>query len=46
MEFPGLDRRRSKNVTFGGKDRRENPPKFIDPPDDVPGAPKSPETEL
>ena len=45
-KFAGPDRRRGKKVAFGGKDRREIPPKFVDPPEDVPAAPQSPETEL
>ncbi len=39
-KFAGPDRRRGKKVAFGGKDRREIPPKFVDPPEDVPAAPK------
>ncbi len=45
-DFAGPDRRRGKKDVFGGKERREIPPKFVDPPEDVPPAPPSPETEL
>ena len=45
-EFAGPDRRRGKKVAFGGKEQREIPPTFLDPPEDVPPAPKPPETEL
>ena len=43
-EFAGPDRRRGKKTTFGGEDRREIPPKFLDPPEAVPATPKSSET--
>ena len=45
-EFTGPDRRRSKKTALEGKERRETPPKFVDPPEDLPAAPKSPETKL
>ncbi len=45
-EFAGPDRRRGKKADFEGEDRREIPPKFLDPPEAVPAAPKSPETKL
>ena len=45
-EFAGPDRRRSKKADFGGQERREIPPKFVDPPEDVPAAAKSPEAKL
>ncbi len=38
-EFAGPDRRRGKKTDFGGKERREIPPKFLDPPEDVSAAP-------
>ncbi len=44
-EFAGPDRRRKKD-TFGGEERREISPKFVDPPEEIPAAPKSPETKL
>ncbi len=45
-EFAGPDRRRGKKAAFEGENRREIPPKFLDPPEAVPAAPKSPETKL
>ncbi len=45
-EFTGPDRRRSKKTALEGKERRETPPKFVDSPEDLPAAPKSPETKL
>jgi PleD family two-component response regulator len=45
-EFTGPDRRRSKKTALEGKERRETPPKFVDPSEDLPAAPKSPETKL
>ena len=45
-DFSGPDRRRSKKTALEGKERREIPPKFVDPPEDLPAAPKSPETKL
>ena len=40
-EFTGPDRRRSsKKTALEGKERRETPPKFVDPPEDLPAAPK------
>jgi len=45
-DFAGPDRRRGKKDTSGGKERREIQPKFVDPPEDIPAAPKSPETKL
>ena len=44
-EFTGPDRRRKK-AALGGNERRVIPPKFVDPPENVPAAPKSPETKL
>ena len=45
-DFAGPDRRRGKKDVFGGKERREISPKFVDQPDDVPPAPKSPASKL
>ena len=41
-EFTGPDRRRGKKVAFGGKDRRETEPTFIEPPEPSPSPEPAP----
>ncbi len=41
-EFTGPDRRRGKKTAFGGKDRREEEPTFIEPEEPIPIKPDPP----
>jgi len=38
-DFTGPDRRRGRDVTFGGKDRRENEPTYLEIPEEPKGPP-------
>lgn len=42
-EFSGPDRRRGKKTEFGGKERRETEPTFIEPPGAAPNKPAAPQ---
>lgn len=42
-EFSGPDRRRGKKTAFGGKEQRETEPTFVEPREETPSKPQTPQ---